>query len=239
MNAPAVVLLRSAREDDPYETAFRNAGFSVSSVPVLRFEQVGQEALREDLSHPSRYAGLVLTSPRAADALDDALVWLPAQGGEWESKPAFAVGPRTAEVLRGLGFSPQGEETGSADALAALISRQSFDKPLLFLAGNRRRDTLPEQLRAAGIAFEERCVYETHLRTDLHFDTMPDVFVFFSPSGVEAFEKAGLSIGDEIRCAAIGPTTARALRQAGWPPDAIAEQPTPGALVDAVRDVAG
>jgi uroporphyrinogen-III synthase len=37
-----------------------------------------------------------------------------------------------------------------------------------------------------------------------------------------------------VRTAALGPTTAAALREAGWPPEAVAREPTPEALADAL-----
>jgi uroporphyrinogen-III synthase len=39
---------------------------------------------------------------------------------------------------------------------------------------------------------------------------------------------------ERVRKAAIGPTTARALADRGWTPEAVAEAPTPAALVAAV-----
>ena len=235
-----VVLLRSARDEDPYEAAFREAGYSVCCQPVLAFEQVNEQALVQRLSQAARYAGLVVTSPRAVAALEEALGSSSGQGAAWQDKPAFAVGPRTAEALEALGFAPQGQESGSAQELAAFIARRSFEEPLLFLCGNRRRDVLPNRLREADIPLEEQCVYETRLRTDLDLTTpaVPDWLVFFSPSGIEAARQAGAMQDARlaaVRLAAIGPTTARALREAGWGAAAVAEQPAPDALVEAIR----
>jgi uroporphyrinogen-III synthase len=154
----------------------------------------------------------------------------------WQDKPVYVVGPRTADAVRELGLTPIGAETGNAEALAQHIVQQHFEAPLLFLCGSRRRDVIPKQLQAAGTVFAELCVYETHLRTDLELPPPASIawMVFYSPSGVEAMQQIGYD-ASSIRKAAIGPTTAEALEEAVWQVDAIAQEPTPGALVAAIR----
>ena len=235
--SPLVHLFRSPAEPDPYEAALEEAGFRCRSIPVLDFEFVDQEALRAALSHPDRYGGLLLTSPRAAEALAEALSGLPGQAVIWSAKPAFVVGPRTSERLRRLGFQPQGEHAGKAEALADVLEEMAakIDEPLLFLCGNRRRETLPERLRRSGLAFEECIVYHTYTQTSPELpEEAPDWMVFFSPSGVEAVLRTSRVETWGARVAAIGPTTAEALEQAGLPADVVAEAPTPEALVQAV-----
>ena len=249
---PLVYLFRTPTEPDPYEEALENAGFRCRPVPVLDFELVNGEALRAALAHPDRYAGLILTSPRAAEALAEALPWLPNQSAAWMAKPVFAVGPRTSEALRRLGFQPCGEEAGSADALADVLERHAaeVEGALLFLCGDRRRETLPERLRGSGIAFEECVVYRTVERAPFERPgESPDWMVFFSPSGVEAVQRtpqepvlatrdegklSGIDERAPVKIAAIGPTTAEALRRAGLVPDVIAEAPTPEVLAGAL-----
>ncbi len=240
---PLVLLLRSASDPDPYVQALDEAGYEATCEPVLHFKFVHQEALAGRLAHPHRYGGLICTSPRAAEALADALRWLPDQVAAWQARPAYAVGPRTAEVLREIGFDPEGADSGTAEALAARIAQaervegEPAEAPLLFLAGNRRRDVLPRALDAAGITFEEQCAYETHVRTDLDLsaERAPQWAVFFSPSGIEAARQATGIDWRAVRTAAIGPTTAGALEEAGWTAEAVAAQPTPEALAAALR----
>lgn len=239
---PLVCLLRSPSADpDPYVVALEENGFRAECVPVLRFSFPSQEKLRARLAEPAGYGGLIVTSPRAVEALAEALRWLPNQSAAWAEKPAYAVGPRTAAALERLGFAPQGEASGSAEALASHLIRERDGKagsaPLLFLSGNRRRGALPEALQEGGIAFEEKVVYETRARTDLNFSDgeKPAWLAFFSPSGIEAVQAArGLAVED-VKRAAIGTTTAAALEKAGWPADAVAQTPTPEALAYALR----
>lgn len=234
---PHVVLLRSAREDDPYERALREAGFTAACEPVLSFSFVRQDELRRHVQRVDRFGGLVCTSPRAVEALRLAMASVPGVAEAWVQRPAFAVGPRTAEVLRQLGLAAEGEEAGDATELADYIIAQAPGRPLLFLSGNRRRDALPGALSRASVPFVELTVYETQVRTDLELrGSVADWLVFFSPSGLEAVERAGGAPWDVLRLAAIGPTTAGALREAGRRVDAVAEAPEPAALVRALLD---
>lgn len=237
MTRPLVVLLRSGDEDDPYEGAFSEQGFDVRSIPVLDFERVNLDRLRDILGRPEEYSGLVLTSPRAVDALREAFDRDSAAHERWRSKPVFVVGPRTADGVRMLGLDPVGETSGSAEALARRILSEPAKHRLLFLSGNRRRELLPSTLRDAGMSFAELCVYETHLRREINWpaDRTVDWVVFFSPSGIEAVERADPNLLEAVNVAAIGETTASALHDRGIEVDAVAPEPNPYALSIVVR----
>ncbi len=229
-----VYLFRSGDESDPYEEALAEIEYSSISIPVLAFEFVHAEDLREALEHPRRYDGLIFTSPRAVEAVASAISWLPTENILWHSKLVFAVGPKTASELRQIGFEPIAAESGSADMLATQIAAREFRRPLLFLCGSRRRDELPDKLRRTGIDFEELCVYESRprARLDLPSHPDPDWVAFFSPSGVQAVIEDGRLDLHSMRIAAIGETTANAL--ADFPLQAVARAPTPEALAQAI-----
>lgn len=234
--SPDIVLLRSASSPDPYVQAFAESGWRAECQPVLRFTYPSDAALRERLRRPEAYSALVVTSPRAVRAVRRVFDASGALHSTWEGRPAYAVGPTTADRLRALSFEVRGEAAGDAVTLAGHIVEEAPERSLLFLSGSRRRDTLPEALRDAGVAFDEQVVYETHTRTDFRLpgDTSPVWLAFFSPSGLEAVQQADEAALRHARRAAIGPTTASALRDAGLSVDAVADAPTPEALVRAV-----
>jgi len=234
--SPDIVLLRSAASPDPYVQAFAQAGWRADCRPVLRFTFPATEALRERLRAAETYDGLVATSPRAVRALRRVFDDSGALHSAWEGRRAYAVGPKTAERLRALSFEVRGKQAGDAATLVERIATDAPERPLLFLSGSRRRDTVPDGLEAAGIPFEEQVVYETHTRTDLDLpeEAAETWLAFFSPSGLEAVQQAGADAVRRFRCATIGPTTAAALREAGQTVDAVADTPTPEALVRAV-----
>ncbi|HMB91519.1 MAG TPA: uroporphyrinogen-III synthase [Rhodothermales bacterium] len=236
LHSSLVCLLREPTSPDPYEQAMEAAGLRSVSVPVLRFACVNQDVLGAALKEPDAFGGLICTSPRSVAALTQ--VWANdiARQTAWSEKPVFVVGPRTAAAVHDLGLTAVGADSGNAAALAEIICQRTFSLPLLFLSGNRRRDALSDQLTAGGTPFQEICVYETHLRTDLPLDTLPalDWLAFFSPSGVEAVQQCDFD-ASTIPKAAIGPTTAQAIEAAGWTVDALAQQPAPEALAAAIK----
>lgn len=244
MSDPRLVyLFRAGKDPDPYEQALAEKGFAGVSISVLTFEPVRQKELREVLEHPKDFAGMILTSPRAVDMLAEAMTWLPTENALWHTKRIFAVGPRTADELRAIGFDAEGEECGSAADLARHIVQCDFERPLLFLCGSRRRDDLPSILTEAGMSLEELCVYETHTKDRLELPPAwqgraPDWVVFFSPSGLETVVKDGSIDLTAVKVCAIGPTTAEALRAAGLRVDAVAKVPTPEGLVSAIVSAA-
>lgn len=233
-DGPRVYLLRSPSRPDPYLRRFAAAGWHAENVPALRFEFVSREALGRRLRYAARYGALILTSPRAVEALRLQLEREPDLAGPWRKKPAFVVGPRTGADVEELGFQPLGAESGRADELAEFIISEGPEGPLLFLAGNRSRDLLPERLADAGIEVDECVVYRTIVREDLPQMEAGSWVVFFSPSGVEAYERSGCR-DLEVHRAAIGPTTAEALTERGLAPEAVAEHPDPDALLRAVE----
>jgi uroporphyrinogen-III synthase len=90
------------------------------------------------------YDALVVTSAHAADAASS----LP--GGP---RPVFAVGERTADALRAVGFSHVMTAQGDAQSLSGLI-RRSLDhtRVLLHVTGRHHKDEPAASLRAAGFA---------------------------------------------------------------------------------------
>lgn len=238
---PDVVLLRSGEEaPDPYVTAFKQAGLHAVCEPVLAFAFPNQERLRAQLERRDRYGVLVATSPRVGTALERLFADREDLARTWRGTTAYAVGPKTAERLREVGLEPRGAEAGEAAALAQQIIEEAPGADLLFLSGNRRRDTLPDRLRAADVSFEEIVVYETHARQDLTLPPSrpplePTWLAFFSPSGLEAVEQAGSVDLRDYCIAAIGPTTGGTLKDAGYAVEAVAAEPSPDDLVSAIQ----
>jgi uroporphyrinogen-III synthase len=229
MSPPTCICLLRDRQNgtDPYENAFRAAGYEVCFLPVLTFTHCNLDDLGRRL-RDEVYAGIVVTSPRAVEALRK-LDPAPDLAG----LAIYAVGPRTGDEVRAMGYVPRGERSGKGEELAREIARENPGGKLLFLAGDRRMDATADGLAASGIDFDELTVYETSLIGNLRMDGDPAWFAFFSPSGVEAAERSRL-LDAERRLAAIGETTAEALSGSGRVVEAVASQPTPEALVAAV-----
>ncbi|KFO87403.1 Uroporphyrinogen-III synthase, partial [Buceros rhinoceros silvestris] len=255
-----VLLLKDPKDKDsgpdPYVKELGLRGFEATLIPVLSFEFVSLESLFEKLSHPERYGGLVFTSPRALEAIKICLKensknegWSNSLKQRWNTKPVYVVGKATASLVEEIGLTPQGEKSGNAEKLAEYIC--SREKPnssaLLFPCGALKREVLPTALREKGVALESLTVYQTTPHADLqealssYFSQqgIPASVVFFSPSGVkfclQHIQKLSGDVINQIKFAAIGPTTADALEAAGVPVSCTAETPTPQDLAAGIR----
>jgi len=250
-----VVLLKEPSPGCKYTCALGDAGFKVQAVPVIGFERVekGCQELEFILNQLGSWTdegtnkacwGVVLTSPRAADAVIKAAA--KADPVELNTVQWFVVGEETGARLKEYGIDAQGASAGSAAALLPFI-KQSFQaqpgnaqKCLLFVAGNIRRDTIPAALQKWGSSYHEICVYKTTHLENIAIPTIrevvPTAYVFFSPSGVQSVEKAAsLQFPDNALFVAIGKTTAQALSSSvrfTTRPILVCAKPTPNAVLD-------
>ncbi len=179
-----VLLLKDGGAECRYASALRAAGYAAWHCAVLgEAREVGGAARCAALLRAGLVWGVALTSARAAHELAHAAREPGASlaGLEW-----FAVGPATAEAAAAaLALPPQSVSGGSVAGSAALLApivveaarRRGPDtagKRLLFPCSNIRRDELPDALRAAGLEFDEVCVYRTIELADL---ALPDIFL--------------------------------------------------------------
>ncbi|XP_069095804.1 uroporphyrinogen-III synthase isoform X5 [Pleurodeles waltl] len=139
--------------------------------------------------------------------------WIKSLKEKWQSKPVYVVGKATALLVSEIGLVPQGEDSGNAEKLAALIC-SSISMESLVVYQTAQHPAIKESLRnyflQAGI---------------------PASITFFSPSGVKFClghiqALSGDSI-NHIKFAAIGPTTAEALTAEGVRVSCTAKNPTP------------
>jgi len=123
--------------------------------------------------------------------------------------PVFCVGSETRKLLETYGF----DVVASADyahELAPIIIEKHPDVSITFFSGNLRHDTLPEQLKSAGIPLNEYQVYSTQLHP-IKMLTDTDSILFFSPSAVKSYLQNNRITTQTCFC--IGTTTAAALKE--------------------------
>ncbi|KAL3662955.1 hypothetical protein V7S43_011901 [Phytophthora oleae] len=256
----SVLLLKTA--DEKYKAALEQSpefGSSRRSLEahftdVLTFEYVNTELLLNVLTHLERYSGILVTSPRSAiavanvvDGLDTGLKLKVLE--KLRAKPVFSVGAATSRELLPLGVVCKGDDAGSADVLSEYLHHDDVlpadckEKPMMFLCGDKRRDTLPDSFRSRGLPLEELVVYQTCAVQNVEFPAeckVPDWIVFFSPSGLKVVKDLPLP-WESIRKAAIGKTTATALHEHAeatehffWEADVTAPKPKPDSLAGAI-----
>lgn len=106
-----------------------------------------------------------------------------------------------------------GTEKIVASAHDAIDLLQEMEKitpqRIVFFCGNKRLNTLPDELMNRGFQFEECIVYQTKLNA-LKIEKQYDAILFFSPSGVESFLTENI-IPEKATLFSIGKTTAKTL----------------------------
>ncbi|XP_022692648.1 uroporphyrinogen-III synthase-like isoform X1 [Varroa jacobsoni] len=241
------VLLFKGDEVDPqdrYLITLTEAGYRTFLIPVLQFSFINQEELCTALKSAHKYSGIIFSSPRCVRAVEQ--VWSFKIYEHWNERKVFVVGPSTSRAVKdSLHLPTEGEETGSAEALAVLIRKslgvdESSKKKLLPLL--YPCSSLADADNFTGLPIERISAYETadcvDLRSIEQVAKERVVCAFFSPSGVRAavkeLRKRGLT---KFRAVAIGTTTAQALSNEGHPADEICEKPSPAALKSALKKV--
>ncbi|KAK4701395.1 uroporphyrinogen-III synthase, partial [Phenoliferia sp. Uapishka_3] len=144
----------------------------------------------------NRYSGVIITSQRAVDAWAIATTShsstststqppppspssspspspTPSSNTSWVSIPWFPIGVASQTAIQKQLFDPPplcvGAGSGTANNLAEAI-KDHFptppDLPILYLVGDKNRDTIPTVLQEAGIQLDRVQVYETRVVDD-------------------------------------------------------------------------
>ncbi|KQY97951.1 hypothetical protein ASD45_18350 [Pseudolabrys sp. Root1462] len=144
-----IVLTRPQDDSERTAAALRAHGHEVLIAPLLRIETVPVD-LRQ------RYGAVVITSANAAAAIagHPACATLSALA-------LFAVGKRSGDAARAVGFTNIHVAGGDIEDLTRLIAEQRPDAraPLLYLAGEDRSGDLVGDLAVHGIAAELVVIY--------------------------------------------------------------------------------
>lgn len=156
-----------------------------------------------------------------------------------------AVGSSTAEALDAIGIPVDAQpETFTGGAIAGTMGAINATRVLL-PRGDRARPETARALRERGATVVEVTLYQTTYETPdpsalVQIRAGADAVTFTSPSTVQGFAQI---LGIEAKAilqstivAAIGPTTASAIRDAGWGAPIQAMSATSQSLVDCLED---
>lgn len=285
MSLGAVLICKEYSEI--YENAFRKRGFTPYFLQVLESKSVNEHLLNQTIQAGSgtKYGAVVITSSRAANSWVSGIKdVLEGQSDEsagnaiasWNEVPFYVVGKATQTALKesdALLPAPLqilgAEKAGTGEKLARYIastygettnSDENIEaRPeILYLTGDKNRETLPSILSEAGIKHHKMKVYETESAPELPkrlAETLYQVqsespeglaknvwLVLFSPSTASYVLGASGSmppIGPTkelpaFKLAAIGPTTEEYLKREGHEVAATSSKPDAESLVEAI-----
>ena len=239
------MITREAGAAAPYAAALAPLGFETTALPVTRTAPPRDPGELIRALERGGYAAIVVASARAAAVLA-------AARGHAALPEVWAVGQATARALASAGIAarvPAAARDASALAAALLADRALAGHRVLVPRAEDGRDEAIAMLRGAGVEVDAIVAYRTipadaddpALARGLDLLRRGDVAVcaVFAPSQVAALDALVGIRQISARFAAIGETTAAALRHAGADGSAIAAaaSPTPEGLAKAVRAV--
>jgi len=249
-----IVVTRAAEQARSLAQLLQAAGAEVLLLPLLRFlraENTGPlDAALRDLGN---FDWLIFTSANAARFLAQrgTELRIPLVGNAKATPHVAAVGPATASAAAKAGFPVEMVAThhngrGLAAELVAKLGLGMRGARMLLPRGNRAEDALPSFLRDAGAEVTEVLVYRTEPPEEFDQSVVRqlglgnvDVITLASPSSFHALvELVGRErierIAQHTCIAAIGPTTAAAVREFSLRAPIQANGATPSGLVNAI-----
>jgi uroporphyrinogen III methyltransferase/synthase len=223
-----VLVTRAESQAAPTVEKLAELGAEVVAAPAIEIvPPESYAALDEAVAALPRYRLVALASANAVRVLWDRLGLAGLDARALAGKRLAAVGPRTAEALLACGLRADvvaGE--ASAEGLAAALAGVGPDDgPALAPRAAEGRETLVESLRSRGLAVDAPAAYRSRpvpperlawVGERLAAGTI-DAVTFGSPRTAQALLAAlpDPRLLDRVLVGAVGPTTARALGEAG------------------------
>ena len=236
LNSPlagtSVVLLRPGADDGRLGRTLGLAGARIETIAVSEILPLAADWGRLDSSH---LRVIAFSSARAVDRFFEHAA---AESLELHKSRFFAVGPATSEAIARRGYRCEFPKQGAGGAELATLVAESVqqDIPILFPCAQERQPDFEASLLEHGFKVEPWPVYRTVPLSGIEAPTA-DCLVFTSPSAVLAYTGT-VQPNRSSHLLALGQTTADAMDRAGIPAHAVAENPTPQALVALIRGIA-
>ena len=221
----------------PYFAIADKYGIRVDFREFIEVQPVPFKDFRREKINILEYTAIIFTSRNAVDHFfricQEAKLEMPAE------MKYFCISEQTANYLQKYIVLRKrklfvGERT-AAD-LFDVIKKHKGEK-FLYPCSDIRKDDLPVFMRANNLKFSEAVIYRT-VASDLSdlSDVKYDCIAFFSPSGISSlFINFPDFVQDGTRIAAFGPTTAKAVVDAGLIMDIEAPHPNAPSMTGAIE----
>jgi uroporphyrinogen-III synthase/uroporphyrinogen III methyltransferase/synthase len=242
-----VVVTRAGGGPDALSDRLRELGADVRELPAIAFTAPADPGpLDAALRGLTGFDWVVFASATAVERVLDRLAELGLSPEVLAGRALAAVGPATAERLRSRLRVPElvpGDATGQG--LARALAPSVRGRRVLLPRPAEGRPEILQDLAAAGAEVSAVEAYRTVPAPPERLACLGawirgrevDAVAFASPSAVRAAAEAlgpDAPVLGRVLLAAIGPTTARALRDLGLAPGAVAERHTGRDLAEAI-----
>jgi uroporphyrinogen-III synthase len=228
---------KPATDVSPYSTLAEKYGIRVDFREFIDVQGVPYKDFRKDKVNILEHTAVIFTSRNAVDhffrVCQEAKLEMPAE------MKYFCISDQTANYLQKyIVLRKRKLFVGlrTAADLFEVIKKHKGEK-FLYPCSDIRKDDLPEFMRANNLKFTEAVIYRT-VASDLSdlAEVKYDCLAFFSPSGISSlFVNFPDFTQDGTRIAAFGPTTAKAVRDAGLILDIEAPMPNAPSMTGAIE----
>lgn len=230
-----VVVTRPQEDAERTAAVLRAGGHEVLVAPLLQVEPVAAD-LR------TNWGGVIITSANAANAI----AAHPAREGLIKLR-LFAVGQRSAEAARTVGFTDVVSAGGDVRDLVRVLAARKADAqaPLLYLAGEDRARDLVTELAGRSIAVEMVVIYRAAVApfpaalTAALRDKTVDAVLHYSRRSAESYLAGAATAGVAkpalaVRHICLSAQIAASLIAAGAANVAVATRPDEAGLIGAL-----
>jgi uroporphyrinogen-III synthase len=245
-----IVVTRAPAQAEKLIHALESLGAEVFLLPTVSFAPAEDlDELDGALRRLAEFDWILFTSQNAVRFFCRRFAELSAPGSALQSpRPLVAaVGSATAESATGEGVRVDYvAQNHSGESLARELRSSLGDRTILLPRSDRADDRLPRALRSAGARVTEVVAYRTSTPDALDPALLArirraevDAIVFASPSSFENLadcigREELVNISTHVQLAAIGPTTARSMRQAGARVEIEATEASAAGLSDSI-----
>ncbi len=240
-----IVVTRARKQSGGLSDALIGLGADVIELPTIRIDPAPEPMEFGRLVRDSHtYAWIVFTSVNGVDAFFEYFYKIYDDAREIGGVRIAAIGPATARRVRDFHLKVDVQpEDFVAEALVKALKKEGGieNETFLIVRPAEARDTLPQELSAAGAIVDVAVAYRTMPETEdptgarARLETEgADWIAFTSASTVRNFLALNLARPPAMKVASIGPVTSATLREAGWTADVEASKHDIPGLVAAI-----
>ena len=228
---------KPSNERSPYFTLAEKYGIKVDFRPFIQIDPISYKEFRKQKIDILDHTAVIFTSRNAVDHFfrlcSESKIEMP------NDMKYFCISEQTANYLQKYIVIRKRKiftGTRTASDLIEILKKHRNEK-YIFPCSNIRKDDIPNFLKNDGYNYTEGIIYKT-VASDLSdlADVNYDVIAFFSPSGINSlFVNFPDFKQNNTRIAAFGPTTAKAVREAGLNLDIEAPLPNAPSMTGAIE----
>ena len=224
-------------EKSPYHSLAEKYSIKIDFRPFIEIDPVDIKDFRKQKVNILDHSAVIFTSRNAVDHFfrlaAESKVEIPTD------MKYFCISEQTANYLQKYIVIRKRKiftGTRTASDLIEVIKKHKNEK-YIFPCSDIRKDDIPHFLKEQGYTYSEAIIYKT-VASDLSdlADVNYDIIAFFSPSGINSlFQNFPDFKQNKTRIAAFGPTTAKAVRDAGLILDIEAPLPNAPSMTGALE----